>query len=67
MECYDPSSNCWFFVKALKEARMGACASECGGQLFVAGGYGNDVDESGHFPVLDSMECFDPHMNKYDI
>lgn len=65
VECYDPSSNCWYFVKSMAEARMGACAAEYGGQIYIAGGYGSrKMDLELNITILDSFECFNPHSNK---
>uniref|UniRef100_K1PF79 Cadherin EGF LAG seven-pass G-type receptor 1 n=1 Tax=Magallana gigas TaxID=29159 RepID=K1PF79_MAGGI len=66
VECYDPSSNCWYFVKSMAEARMGACAAEYGGQIYIAGGYGSrKMDLELNITILDSFECFNPHSNKW--
>lgn len=65
VECYDPSSNCWYFVKSMAEARMGACAAEYGGQIYIAGGYGSrKMDLELNITIMDNFECFNPHSNK---
>lgn len=49
----------------MAEARMGACAAEYGGQIYIAGGYGSSkMDLELNITILDSFECFNPHSNK---
>uniref|UniRef100_K1QJP9 Kelch-like protein 13 n=1 Tax=Magallana gigas TaxID=29159 RepID=K1QJP9_MAGGI len=39
VECYNPRTNCWFFVKALPEPRAAASTSAEGGNVCLKGGY----------------------------
>lgn len=39
VECFNPRTNCWFFVKDLPEPRAGATASAEGGNVRLEGGY----------------------------
>uniref|UniRef100_A0A8W8L443 BTB domain-containing protein n=1 Tax=Magallana gigas TaxID=29159 RepID=A0A8W8L443_MAGGI len=39
VECYNPRTNCWFYVKALPEPRAAASSSAEGGNVCLKGGY----------------------------
>eukprot|EP00105_Crassostrea_gigas_P036943 XP_019921091.1 PREDICTED: kelch-like protein 2 [Crassostrea gigas] len=39
LECYNPRTNCWFYVKALPEPRAAASTSAEGGNVCLQGGY----------------------------
>lgn len=39
VECYNPRTNCWFYVKALPEPRAAASTSAEGGNVCLKGGY----------------------------
>uniref|UniRef100_K1PZE2 Alpha-scruin n=1 Tax=Magallana gigas TaxID=29159 RepID=K1PZE2_MAGGI len=39
VECYNPRTNCWFYVKALPEPRAAASTSAEGGNVCLQGGY----------------------------
>ncbi|XP_062584277.1 kelch-like protein 8 [Saccostrea cucullata] len=56
VECYNPSTNSWHFVKSLSTPRTGACAAELDGEIFVAGGFG--YSPNGNSTILDSVECY---------
>ncbi|KAK3103013.1 hypothetical protein FSP39_015766 [Pinctada imbricata] len=64
VECYNPATDNWFFVKSMSVSRIGACAADLDGKLYVAGGTGNTVD---NMPgsILSSVECYDPHTNRW--
>uniref|UniRef100_A0A8W8L4M9 BTB domain-containing protein n=1 Tax=Magallana gigas TaxID=29159 RepID=A0A8W8L4M9_MAGGI len=39
VECYNPRTNCWFYVKALPEPRAAASISAEGDNVYLKGGY----------------------------
>ncbi|XP_061184216.1 kelch-like protein 3 [Saccostrea echinata] len=63
VECYNPSTNSWHFLKSLTTARAGACAAELNGNIFVAGGFGYRQDGSNI--IFDSVECYHPFTNRW--
>ncbi|XP_048772872.1 alpha-scruin-like isoform X2 [Ostrea edulis] len=63
VECYDPVTNRWQFVKSMTTARAGASAAELDGKIFVSGGFGNTL--SGMPPILDSVEVFHSLKNRW--
>ncbi|XP_062612513.1 kelch-like protein 24 [Saccostrea cucullata] len=63
VECYNPSTNSWHFVKSLSTPRAGACAAELNGEIFVAGGFGYSLN--GNSTILDSVECYQPSTDRW--
>lgn len=63
MERYDPLTDTWCFVRSMSTPRAGACAAELDGEVLVAGGFGDSAE--GSFPILDSVESFNPFTNRY--
>ncbi|XP_062617601.1 beta-scruin-like [Saccostrea cucullata] len=63
VECYNPSTNSWHFVKSLSTARAGACAAELNGNIFVAGGFG--YSQNGTATIFDSVECYNAFTDKW--
>ncbi|XP_062609562.1 alpha-scruin-like isoform X1 [Saccostrea cucullata] len=63
VECYNPSTNSWHFVKSLSTPRAGACASELNGKIFVAGGFG--YSPNGNSTILDDVECYHPCTDRW--
>lgn len=53
----------WFFVKSMSTARLGAAVGNLGCQMFVTGGYGENISRKSGMPVLDTVESFDPRKN----
>lgn len=63
VECYNPTTDKWFYVKSMSEARAGAGINVFDGKMFVAGGYGNPTGVKSVKPLLSSVESFDPRKN----
>ena len=61
VECYNPKTDNWFFVKPMSEARLAVATGVIGDKLYTAGGYGESIEK----PILDTVECFDPKKNKW--
>ncbi|VDI67343.1 kelch-like protein 1/4/5 [Mytilus galloprovincialis] len=67
VECYNPMTDNWFFVKSMSTARLGAAVGNLGGQMFVTGGYGENISRKSGMPVLDTVESFDPRKNIWTL
>ncbi|XP_060075655.1 kelch-like protein 2 [Ylistrum balloti] len=63
VECYNPKTDRWIFVKPMTVARLGMGGAVKDGTLYVVGGYGESVDSKSGLPVLGSVEVYDPREN----
>jgi N-acetylneuraminic acid mutarotase len=63
VECYNPKTDNWVFIKPMTRARLAASTGVIDGKLYTAGGYGESIRR----PILDTVECFNPKKNKWQF
>ncbi|KAK3101711.1 hypothetical protein FSP39_005736 [Pinctada imbricata] len=65
VECYNPTSDTWFTVQPMREARLGCSVAVMDGFIYVVGGYSDTVGRASGNNVLSSVERYDPRSNEW--
>ncbi|XP_013408062.1 kelch-like protein 9 [Lingula anatina] len=65
VEVYNHVTNQWSYIAPLSTGRIGIAACAHSGLLYIVGGYADSGTSTSGEPILNLVECYDPHTNRW--